>query len=428
MPQSPPGIDVMKLEGERHIAQNYFHSREQNRCNSSTSSTLLSGKVSKGSSWTTRGIHAGRLQEQLSFLSESSNTMELTSCEKLLLERMFVEWRMQLDLGFNLVLYGLGSKSRLIESFVEDDCMADVHVLHWSNYDSSTGTISELWSAIERVCLVNSDQSSLMDGQHLAGRSVLVIIEGADHFIMHSDQIWQRLAGIHAQFQKGKSLHDVSVQFMFTVEHNNALMLPAAFGKLSLLWHDATTMRAYRPIELAHILLNAVTDDDEEEEDEEEFDEDEDVQMDQNQTGNVNNEGRRTIKSSSRRLQGAQAVLASLPPGGRSVFAVLARHVQSLLSDHTSVRSIRLSYMEWYQKCQDEFCVSTEAGFRTQLTELLDHHVVRQCESSSASFIVDGEEDSEDVMAAVENVPVNVSSFYLLFSASELSVLLSLCE
>ncbi|KAM6268547.1 origin recognition complex subunit 2 [Porphyrio hochstetteri] len=252
-------------------------------------------------------------------------------------ESLFDKWMLQMHLGFNIVLYGLGSKRDLLETFRTSLLQDTVHLVVNGYFPSITvksilnsiteevldhiGTFRSPLDQLEFIIKTFKEDSSL---------ELYVLIHNLDSQMLRGERSQQILAQLSSL---------PSVYLIASIDHINApLMWDQA--KLSLynwLWYETTTFSPYvEETSYENSLL---------------------VQQ-----------------SGSLALSSLTHVLHSLTPNARGIFRLLAQY-QLDNKDNSSYPG--LSFQDFYQQCREAFLVNTDLTLRAQLTEFRDHKLIR---------------------------------------------------
>ncbi|NWI43496.1 ORC2 protein, partial [Picathartes gymnocephalus] len=252
-------------------------------------------------------------------------------------ESLFSKWMLQLHLGFNIVLYGLGSKRDLLEKFRTSLLQDSVHLVV-NGYFPSITVRSILNSITEEVLdHIGTFRSPLDQLEFIAKRfkedsslELYVLIHNLDSQMLRGERSQQILAQLSSL---------PSIYLIASIDHINApLMWDQA--KLSLynwLWYETTTFNPYvEETSYENSLL---------------------VQQ-----------------SGSLALSSLMHVLHSLTLNARGIFRLLAQH-QLEKKDNPSYPG--LSFQDFYQQCREAFLVNSDLTLRAQLTEFRDHKLIR---------------------------------------------------
>ncbi|KFO84696.1 Origin recognition complex subunit 2, partial [Buceros rhinoceros silvestris] len=252
-------------------------------------------------------------------------------------ESLFSKWMLQLHLGFNIVLYGLGSKHDLLEKFRTSVLQDSVHLVV-NGYFPSITVRSILNSITEEVLdHIGTFRSPLDQLGFIIKRfkedsslELYVLIHNLDSQMLRGERSQQILAQLSSL---------PSIYLIASIDHINApLMWDQA--KLSLynwLWYETTTFSPYvEETSYENSLL---------------------VQQ-----------------SGSLALSSLTHVLRSLTHNARGIFKLLA-HYQLENKDNPSYPG--LSFQDFYQQCREAFLVNSDLTLRAQLTEFRDHKLIR---------------------------------------------------
>ncbi|XP_014104634.1 PREDICTED: origin recognition complex subunit 2 [Pseudopodoces humilis] len=252
-------------------------------------------------------------------------------------ETLFSKWMLQLHLGFNIVLYGLGSKRDLLEKFRTSLLQDSVHLVV-NGYFPSITVRSILNSITEEVLdHIGTFRSPLDQLEFISKRfkedsslELYVLIHNLDSQMLRGERSQQILAQLSSL---------PSIYLIASIDHINApLMWDQA--KLSLynwLWYETTTFNPYvEETSYENSLL---------------------VQQ-----------------SGSLALSSLTHVLHSLTLNARGIFRLLAQHQ---LEKKDSPSYPGLSFQDFYQQCREAFLVNSDLTLRAQLTEFRDHKLIR---------------------------------------------------
>lgn len=353
----------MRLESARFIAESYFEFYNEHGASVATSKKLFSKLPGRPNN------------PQLASLLNSPPVLApehdraVRQIHATIFQHLVPQWLLQLEAGSNLALYGYGSKATLLDDFVVAGVQDGWFVFRLRCYKREDSFIRLLQTIIQelggptRAAAATSRRlSELTDTVCALSHRMVLVIEMADAPSMRNGETYRALAALAAGAD--------NIRLVLTFEHMNSLLLAndKRWSSLSLAWHDATTLRPYTE-ELSILLM-----------------------LDQ----------KSMMMDGETRREGARFVLASLTKTGRSVFRVLAEHQLgggSSVSapplrripdsedeleeeDYESPGAKGMSVVAWYQKCQEQFLVSNEIAFRTQLTELVDHELIRAVDDS----------------------------------------------
>nr|XP_003463398.1 origin recognition complex subunit 2 isoform X1 [Cavia porcellus]XP_005000762.1 origin recognition complex subunit 2 isoform X1 [Cavia porcellus] len=252
-------------------------------------------------------------------------------------EKLFHKWMLQLHLGFNIVLYGLGSKRDLLERFRTTMLQDSVHVV-----------INGFFPGISVKSILNSITEEVLD--HVGTfRSVLDQLDwiinrfkedsSLELFLLIHNLDSQMLRGDKSQQIIGQLSSLPNIYLIASIDHLNApLMWDHAKQSLyNWLWYETTTYSPYTE-ETSYENSLLIT------------------------------------QSGSLPLSALTHVLRSLTPNARGIFKLLMKHQ---LENQEDPSYPGLSFQDFYQQCREAFLVNSDLTLRAQLTEFRDHRLIR---------------------------------------------------
>ncbi|KFZ45961.1 Origin recognition complex subunit 2, partial [Antrostomus carolinensis] len=252
-------------------------------------------------------------------------------------ESLFSKWMLQLHLGFNVVLYGLGSKHDLLEKFRTSMLQDSVHLVVNGYFPSIT--VRSILSSITEEVLdhIGTFRSPLDQLEFIIRRfkedsslELYVLIHNLDSQMLRGERSQQILAQLSSL---------PSIYLIASVDHINAPLMwdQAKLCLYNWLWYETTTFSPYvEETSYENSLL---------------------VQ----QSG--------SLASSS-----LTHVLHSLTLNARGIFRLLAQY-QLENKDNPSYPG--LPFHDFYQQCREAFLVNSDLTLRAQLTEFRDHKLIR---------------------------------------------------
>ncbi|KAK5859663.1 hypothetical protein PBY51_021200 [Eleginops maclovinus] len=249
----------------------------------------------------------------------------------------FSKWMLQLQLGFSVLVYGLGSKKSLLEDFRVSHLAQEIHLVVNGFFPSIT--LKSILNALTCEALEHegsfrtpSDQiqfiaQTLKDSPDL---HVYLIIHNIDGPMLRGEKTQSALG----QLASLPNLHLVA-----SLDHINAPLVWDQFkqSQFNWLWWECVTFQHYtEETSYENSLL---------------------VQ----QTGTL-------------ALSSLTHVLRSLTPNARGIFKLL---VKFQLENKDNPSYTGLSFQDFYQRCRESFLVNSDLTLRTQLTEFRDHKLIR---------------------------------------------------
>lgn len=252
-------------------------------------------------------------------------------------EKLFHKWMLQLRLGFNIVLYGLGSKRDLLEKFRTTMLQESIHVVI-NGFFPGISVKSILNSITEEVLNHTGTFQSVLDQRDWiinkfkedSSLELFLLIHNLDSQMLRGDTSQQVLGQL-------SSLENVYL--LASIDHLNApLMWDHAKQSLyNWLWYETTT---YNPYSEETSYENSLL----------------------------------VKQSGSLPLSSLIHVLRSLTPNARGIFRLL---IKFQLDNQDSPSYIGLSFQDFYQQCREAFLVNSDLTLRAQLTEFRDHKLIR---------------------------------------------------
>ncbi|XP_065665857.1 origin recognition complex subunit 2 isoform X4 [Hydra vulgaris] len=249
----------------------------------------------------------------------------------------FQEWMFQLLCGFNVLLYGLGSKYNLIRQFKEN-FLSDVTCLVVNGFFPGI-TIKQILNTITEDLLEKDirfksiiDHSVFVKKHFDSDKSnkLFVIIHNIDGAMLRSTNVQAALSHIAS----AKNVHLIA-----SIDHINAPLIwdQSCLSLFNWVWYDATTFDSYdQETSYENSLL---------------------VQ----QSGTL-------------ALSSLAHVLRSLTPNARGIFKLLVNY-QLDNKDSSSYQG--LSINDLYNRCREMFLVNSDLTLKAQLTEFKDHKLIK---------------------------------------------------
>ncbi|KAJ2121128.1 Origin recognition complex subunit 2 [Coemansia sp. RSA 720] len=254
--------------------------------------------------------------------------------------RQFRQWFFELSNKFNLVFYGYGSKRRLINAFASQ-CGDDAPVVIINGYFPALNlkqTLEKIATEALDLSATGSvaDLAALIHGyfesSSCAVDRMYVVVHNIDGLCLRKHQ------AALAVLASSPRIH-----FLASVDHIEAPLIwdTSSITRFNWIWHDLTTFEPYT-VETSY----------------------------ENFTTEAKEIGPR----------GVLHVLASLTENAKGVFRILAEFqiTESIMdADVLKKSSAEMPYNSYFTACRDQFLVSSETTFRSQLTEFRDHKVIQ---------------------------------------------------
>ncbi|KAK9240931.1 origin recognition complex subunit 2-domain-containing protein [Lipomyces kononenkoae] len=309
-------------------------------------------------------------------------------------ETLFPQWAFELSQGFNLVLYGVGSKRDLVLSFAED-YLYDTKVLVVNGYNPST-TIREVLASSAAILLNDPnvkipkalpDVLSLIMNTQEPGPfpcanyipKLVLLIHNIDGEVFRNDRSQSALSRLASHNQ---------VSLLATVDHINAPLLwdSAKLSALKFIWHDATTFASYTA---ETSFLDPLT--------------------------LSGGSGRNLNGGNGPGHAGIRYVLESLTSNARGLYRVLISHQLQAVEDakgetqdgRNDSSRYGMEFKTLYQRCSEEFIVTNELNFRTMLTEFYEHEMLQSTKDLVGTEIIYAPFDADVLERLLEDDILN---------------------
>lgn len=258
--------------------------------------------------------------------------------------RLFNKWLYTLNEDCNIVLYGIGSKRSILQQFQKQK-LQNFPCIVINGYFPSL-TVKNILDAIVIELLENShvpsnvgDVISLIDSQLQENDTDLfLIINNIEGPMLRNVKTQATLASI-VQLKK--------VHVIATIDHINAPLLwdHSKISKFRFTWWDATTFLPY--------------------------------------TEETSYENSLMSQSSGAlQMSSLRSVYQSLTTNAKGIFNII---IEYQLENYKQAQYQGLPFKELYSKCREQFLVSSDLALRAQLTEFLDHKLVKMKRSYDSS-------------------------------------------
>lgn len=243
----------------------------------------------------------------------------------------FSEWFNLMNNGFNILLHGVGSKKKIIENFCEK-------MLHNSYYVILLGYHHDL-NAKNLLKSILSDVLELYDTYKTFDEQINAINQNlkTDLYLVIHNIDGNCLRDSSVQYWLSELANNRLIHFIASVDHINSGLLWDSMQFVSLKWlhyETNTLVSYYDEIMFENSLML-------------------------NQTGNV-------------QLSSMIHILKSLTPNAKKIFLTLVEFV--LRAENVKKN---MTFTKLYHECREKFYVSNELTLRAQLTEFIDHKLIK---------------------------------------------------
>ncbi|KAJ8733351.1 hypothetical protein PYW08_001649 [Mythimna loreyi] len=267
--------------------------------------------------------------------------------------QLFNKWLYILSENFNIILYGVGSKRSVLQQFQKQK-LNDFPCIVVNGFFPSL-TIKNILETIVIDLLENShvpsnvgDVVNLIDTQLTEnGIDLFLIIHNIDGTMLRNAKAQSMLASI----SQIKNVHTIA-----TIDHINAPLLwdHTKLSRFKFTWWDVTTFVPYSE-----------------------------------ETSYENS--LMTHRSGALQLSSLKSVYQSLTSNAKGIFKIIIEYQLENQKQHYQ----GLPFKDLYSKCREQFLVSSDLALRAQLTEFLDHKLVKMKRT------YDG---SENLVIPIDNV------------------------
>lgn len=257
--------------------------------------------------------------------------------------RLFNKWLYILSENFNIVLYGVGSKRSILHQFQKQK-LKDFPCIVVNGFFPSL-TIKNILECIVIDLLENNhvptnlrDVVNLIDAQLTENNiDLFLIVHNIDGTMLRNAKTQSILANIS---------HIKNVHMIATIDHINAPLLwdHIKLSKFKFTWWDVTTFEPYtEETSFENSLM--------------------------------------THRSGALQLSSLKSVYQSLTTNAKGIFKVIIEYQLENQKQHYQ----GLPFKDLYSKCREQFLVSSDLALRAQLTEFLDHKLVKMKRSYDGS-------------------------------------------
>lgn len=275
-------------------------------------------------------------------------------------KQLYPYWLFQISNGFNILLYGVGSKQKLLDEFRKECLSESCHLVIngffpgltikqaltklTSNVFGHSGTfkspIEQSQFIVKQLKTKGKTETEISKGKVKRSAAAPTQMPDEIYLIIHNID-GQMLRSDTAQTALSILAQSPSIHIIASVDHINAPLLwdQKKLSRFNWLWYDTTTYEPYR--------------------DETSYENSLLVQQ-----------------SGSLALSSLIHVTDSLTPNARGVFELLVKYQLEYKSETDGIY-LGMSFHDCYLKCRERFLVSSDVTLRSQLTEFKDHKLVR---------------------------------------------------
>uniref|UniRef100_V9KQ52 Origin recognition complex subunit 2 n=1 Tax=Callorhinchus milii TaxID=7868 RepID=V9KQ52_CALMI len=250
---------------------------------------------------------------------------------------LFHKWMLQLQLEFSVLLYGLGSKREVLETFRRQMLAQRIHLVVNGYFPSLS--IKAILSSITEEVLEHEEPFRNSTEQLNFIRRRFKEDPSLELYLLIHNIDGGLLRGLRSQQVLSELSSLPGLHLLASIDHINAPLMwdQTSCSLYNWLWFEATSFQSYaEETSYENSLL--------------------------------------VRQSGVRALSALTHVLRSLTPNARGIFKLLA---QSELENKDNSSYPGLSFHEFYQQCRERFLVNSDLTLRAQLTEFRDHRLLR---------------------------------------------------
>ncbi|RPB05728.1 ORC2-domain-containing protein [Choiromyces venosus 120613-1] len=300
----------------------------------------------------------------------------------------FPQWEFELKQGFNLLLYGYGSKRNLLMQFAKRIYRSPRSLVVINGY-VPTLTIKDVLTTVAKAIIgpehtirLGSNPNDILD-------TILSILDTprpthdevdekeeytpVNHITLLLHNIdGEALRTTRAQVLLSRLSSHPKISLVASIDHIRAPLLwdAARVSQFNFLWHDATTFAPYSVESSIDDSLALIG-------------------------GSAHAGG----------TKGVKFVLASLPMNAKSLYRVLVSHqLQGIEDGGGDGEEVGVEYKVLYQKAVEEFICSNDMAFRTLLKEFQDHQMVSLKKDSQGTDVLWAPFKKEELETILEDL------------------------
>ena len=258
----------------------------------------------------------------------------------------FGQWIFELSQGFNLLLYGYGSKRKLLMSFAEKIYTHPGSVVVVNGYLPTISVKDVLGTVATALLGANHNVKLGASPNDMLGNLLSLLDEpsASKMTLVFHNLDGEALRQERSQAAISRLVAHPKISLVASVDHIRAPLLwdAARVSQFNFLWHDATSFEPYSveiPVDDVLSLVDGA-----------------------GRAGGT---------------KGVKYVLASLPSNAKSLFRILVSHqLQAMVDDGDAAKGKKrdaseygVEYRVLYQRAVGEFICSNDVAFRTLLKE-----------------------------------------------------------
>lgn len=298
---------------------------------------------------------------------------EIQSSRQIELQQFYNQWMLELEQGFNILFYGVGSKIELINEFLTK-WDPDLPVIVANGFNPAT-TFKDILNLLVDQIVEKELSANWLKLPHerlvlfteyltTTNKSVVLVVNSLDG---------TALRNVKTQSFIARLVESGHVKLLATVDHVNAPLLwsQETLTKLNFVWHHTPTYKPY-------VTETAYT--------------------------NILSLGQ---SHASVGIHAVKTVLGSLTANAQSMYKLLVvlQYEKMASMGITDPNTVGLAahgtdLTEFYKLCVSKFVVSNEVNFKVMLTEFKEHKMVQvhQRDSTEIAFVPYSFDDLEQMI------------------------------
>lgn len=255
----------------------------------------------------------------------------------------FKKWLFILNENFNILLYGLGSKRDILRKF-QNEYLQDMPVIVINGF-FPTLTVKNILDSILDLLEIKECPGNINEACDLIIQE-FKMIESHLYLIIHNIE-GEMLRSTKSQDILAQLAAVRNIHLIASIDHINGPLIwdQKKLSKFNYIWYDVTCFLPYT--------------------EETSFEKSMMVQ----QTGTL-------------ALSSLRNVFLSLTTNSKSIYRLIAKHQLEYAKNHYYQG---ISFKDLYMACREAFIVSTDLALRAQLTEFLDHKMIKQKRSADGT-------------------------------------------
>ncbi|RWS12953.1 origin recognition complex subunit 2-like isoform X2 [Dinothrombium tinctorium] len=269
--------------------------------------------------------------------------------------------------GFNVILYGFGSKKAILDKFREEWLMDEHHLIIFG-YFTELNLKQIIGCLKEALNFEKSDESSILQSASEMKNDLYLVIHSMDFLFSTNKKIKSFIRQLMVASNN-------KIHILASVDHIHSGLLWSSHEshQLNWIWYETHT---FLPFKLERGYCSSIL------------------------SSNLN-----SMLSQYLTLSSIEHVYDSLTPNAKKIFILIAKYylknVNASVADNVEMNDDEceemvipdpnfdgLAFSTLYRQCREEFLVNSEITLRTQLTEFKDHKLIKTMKSLEGTEII----------------------------------------